>query len=129
MSKPNTVLPLKSILVVDDFHTVLRTVKFSLEGKYKVYTLSKSEEVIDFLITTKTDLIILEYLMPVFSGFDLIPMIHMLPEYKHTPIFIITTEGTKTNVKKAISLGASDFIKKPFDPWELKQKIKSHIGV
>ena len=67
--------------------------------------------------------------MPVLNGFDLIHMIRAMPEYEDTPIIIITTEGTTDHVNKAINIGASDFIVKPFKPKELNDKVAKHIRV
>jgi two-component system chemotaxis response regulator CheY len=67
--------------------------------------------------------------MPVLNGFDLIPMIRALPDHKDTPIIIITTEGTKDHVNEALTIGASDFIVKPFKPKELNDKVSKHIRI
>ena len=117
------------ILVVDDVISTLKAVQFALQLRYHVYTLSKSEMVLDFLKEKKPDLILLDYLMPVLSGFTLIPMIRTLPEYKETPIIIITTEGTQDHVNEAMTIGASDFIVKPFKPKELNDKVAKHISI
>jgi len=116
-----------SILVIDDIASMLRTIHHALHDKYDVSLLSKSEVVMDFLHNNRPELILLDYLMPVINGFELIPQIRALPDYKKTPIIIITTEGTLRNVSEAMSLGASDFIVKPFDPKELNFKVDRHI--
>jgi len=118
---------LNSVLVVDDISSMLRTIHHALHDKYEVFLLSKSEVVIDFLHNNKPDLILLDYLMPVLNGFDLIPQIRALPDYEKVPILIITTEGTFKNVSEAMALGASDFIVKPFDPKELNFKVERHL--
>ncbi|MCL2214979.1 MAG: response regulator, partial [Treponema sp.] len=111
------------VLAVDDVVSMLRAIQYALHDSYKVYVLSKSEDVLDFLKTKKPDLILLDYVMPVLNGFDLINIIRSLPDHKHTPIIIITTEGTQEHVNEAISLGASDFIVKPFKSKELNDKV------
>jgi len=118
-----------SVLIVDDVSSMLRAMQYALNDKYKVYALSKSEDAIDFLNSKTPDLILLDYVMPVLSGFDLIPIIRKLPEHKDTPIIIITTEGTQDHVNKAITIGASDFIVKPFKPKELNDKVAKHIRI
>ena len=121
-NKPN-------ILIVDDVVSMLRAMQYALHDKYKVYVLSKSEDVLDFLKSNKPDLILLDYVMPVLGGFDLIPIIKALPDFKNTPIIIVTTEGTQDRVNQAMSLGASDFIVKPFKPKELNDKVAKHIRI
>jgi len=116
-----------SILVIDDIASMLRTIHHALHDKYEVSLLSKSEVVLDFLHNNKPDLILMDYLMPVINGFELIGSIRALPDYKDIPIIIISTEGTFRNVNEAIKLGASDFIVKPFDPKELNYKVDRQI--
>jgi len=116
-----------SVLVVDDVPSTLKAIELAISSNYKVYTLSKPENVIDFLKEKKPDLILLDYLMPVLNGFDLIVMIKALSEYKDIPIIMLTSEGTLPQLNEAISLGASDFIVKPFKTNELNEKIDKHI--
>jgi len=116
-----------SVLVVDDMSSMLRTIHHALHDRYNVFLLSKSDIVLDFLQNNKPDIILMDYLMPGLNGFELIPKIRALPEYKDIPIIIITTEGTVKNVSDAISRGASDFIVKPFDMNELNFKVEKHI--
>ena len=118
-----------SVLVVDDVASMLRAIQYALRDRYKVFILSKSEDALDFLRTKTPDLILLDYLMPVLNGFDLIPLIRALPDHKDTPIIIITTEGTKDHVNEAMTIGASDFIVKPFNPKELNYKVSKHIRI
>ena len=118
-----------SVLVVDDVSSMLRAIQYALSDRYKVYVLSKSEDVMDFLNVRKPDLILLDYVMPGLNGFDLITIIKRLPDHRDTPIIIISTEGTQDSVNEAISLGASDFIVKPFKPKELNDKVAKHIRI
>ena len=115
------------ILAVDDVVSILKTIKAALHANYKVHTINRPEAVLDFLKLRKPDLILLDYLMPVYNGFELIPMIRELPGYEETPIIMLTSEGTITNIKEAISLGACDFIVKPFKENELNEKVAKHV--
>jgi len=115
------------ILAVDDVVSILKTIKAALHNDYIVHTISRAESVMDFLKLRKPDLILLDYLMPIHNGFELIPMIREIPGYDTTPIIMLTSEGTLTHIKEAISLGACDFIVKPFKDIELKEKIAKHI--
>jgi len=127
VSESNSSKPV--VLIVDDVNSMLRAMQYALHDRFKVYILSKSQDALDFLKTKKPDLILLDYLMPVLNGFDLIQMIRAMPDYEETPIIIITTEGTMDHVNKAMSIGASDFIVKPFKPKELNDKVTKHIRI
>jgi len=117
------------ILAVDDIASTLKAIKFALHKDYIVYTLSRPESVINFLGLKKVDLILLDYLMPIMNGFELIPLIRALPDHKKTPIIMLTSEGTLNQIKEAISLGASDFIVKPFKENELMEKVMKHVKI
>jgi len=117
------------ILAVDDMVSSLKAIKTALHNNYKVHTISRPENVIDFLSLKKPDLILLDFLMPILNGFDLIPMIREIPAHKDTPIIMLTSEGTATQIKEAIALGASDFIVKPFKENELNEKVAKHLRV
>lgn len=115
------------ILAVDDVVSELRIIKAALHHKYKVHTISRPESVMDFLKIRHPDLIILDYLMPVHNGFELIGMIHEISDYKDTPIIMLTSAGTVDQVREAISLGACDFIVKPFKESELVEKVAKYL--
>ena len=115
------------ILAVDDAPDVLKSVFYELRDMYTVFTLPKPEMLEDFLKKTTPDLFLLDYNMPVLSGFDLIPIIRRHKKHQKTPIIFLTSEGTIDNLSTAVALGASDFIVKPFDPNILREKIAKAI--
>ncbi|MCL2212041.1 MAG: response regulator [Treponema sp.] len=115
------------ILAVDDVVSELKIIQTALHAKYKVHTISKPESVINFLQIKSPDLIILDYLMPVINGFELIPMIRELPDYKDTPIIMLTSAGTVEQVVEAIALGARDYVIKPFKESELIEKVDKYV--
>ncbi|MDR2543004.1 MAG: response regulator [Treponema sp.] len=118
-----------NILAVDDVPSVLKSIELALKDTFNVHALSKSEDVMDFLRDNKPDLILLDNLMPVLTGFDLIPLIRVSPVHKNTPIVIVTTESRIEYVREAISLGATDYVLKPFEPKELRDKVAKHLGL
>jgi DNA-binding response OmpR family regulator len=83
----------------------------------------------DFLQKLKKtpELFILDFNMPVVSGYDVFLKIRDMPEHKQTPIIFLTSEGTIDNVTVAINLGASDFVVKPFSSAVLREKVAKHI--
>ena len=115
------------VLAVDDSPIILKSVSSLLSDLYKVYTLPKPEMLKEILKKITPELFLLDYLMPEINGFELIPIIRSFEEHKDTPIVFLTSEGTIEVVKEALSLGASDFIIKPFNPDMLREKIATHI--
>jgi len=73
-------------------------------------------------------LFLLDYQMPERNGFELVPIIRNYTEHRNTPIIFLTSEGTVNNITAAVSLGACDFIVKPFNPEQLREKVAKHIA-
>jgi len=115
------------ILAVDDVVSELKIIKEILHTKYIVHTISKAESVLDFLRIRIPDLILLDYLMPVYNGFELMVRIREIKEYRDIPIIMLTSDGTASHVVEAISLGVCNFIVKPFKENELIEKVAKHI--
>jgi CheY-like chemotaxis protein len=115
------------ILAVDDSHVILNSISSVLSDDYKVITLAKPAKLEMLLTKITPELFLLDYLMPEISGFDLIPIIRGLKEHKETPIVFLTSAGTIDTVTAALTLGACDFVVKPFNPDVLRDKIKKHI--
>ena len=115
------------ILVVDDAPSILKMISSVLSPEYKVDTLIDPTMVNKFLQQIMPDLFLLDYQMPELNGFDLVPIIRSFEDHKDTPIIFLTSQGTMDHVSKAYSLGACDYIVKPFQDNVLKEKIKKHI--
>jgi PleD family two-component response regulator len=115
------------ILAVDDTPVILKTILAVLSHLYKVDIMPDPTRVEKFLEQITPDFIILDYQMPVLNGIELSPIIRKFEEHKDTPIVFLTSEGTTDLVSKALSLGACDFMVKPFQPEQLIEKVAKHI--
>ena len=115
------------ILSVDDSPVVLRSISTALSKDYDVFTMSESYLVEKYLREMKPDMIILDYKMPGLNGFDLVPIIRKIPWCEETPIIFLTSMGSNDFVSAAASLGACDFIIKPFHANTLREKVAKHI--
>ncbi|MDR0496765.1 MAG: response regulator, partial [Treponema sp.] len=115
------------ILAVDDAPVMLKTILSVLNEIYKVYIMPDPLRVEKFLLQITPDLFLLDYQMPSLNGFELLLKIRKFEEHKHTPVIFLTSEGTTSHVSKAISLGACDFMVKPFQANQLIEKVAQHI--
>jgi len=115
------------ILAVDDTPVVLKIISSALGSEYKVFGMTDPKQVEPFLHQNTPELFLLDYKMPEISGFDLVPIIRSFKEHKTTPIIFLTSMGTSDHISTAISLGACDFIVKPFNADTLRQKVAKHI--
>ena len=115
------------ILVVDDSTTTISAVFSALNNQYKVYGMSNPMMLEKFLEQVVPELFILDYKMPERTGFELIPIIRSFEDHKNTPIIILTAMGSIDHISASHSLGACDFIVKPFKIDILHRKIARHI--
>jgi PleD family two-component response regulator len=115
------------ILAVDDSPAILESVSAVLGNEYSVFKLPKPMMLENVLKQVTPNLFLLDYQMPERNGFELVPIIRGLMGHKFTPIIFLTSEGTMDNIKTAVGLGACDFIVKPFNPDQLREKVAKHI--
>jgi two-component system, chemotaxis family, chemotaxis protein CheY len=74
-------------------------------------------------------LVLLDWNMPGMNGLELLNILKNHEAYKHIPIMMVTTEGERRNVVKAIQAGADNYLTKPFTPEDLSTKIVECIGL
>lgn len=117
----------KKILVCDDDAGILEVVTIILrDNGYAVIPIGDSEEVLTTVVTEKPDLILLDLWMPNISGEELIEHIQQQESSKSTPIIVIS--ASKDTEKVAKSVGATDFIVKPFDMVVLENIVKKYLS-
>jgi DNA-binding response OmpR family regulator len=116
------------IMVVDDdkdatalFEEVLR-----VEG-YETISLNESAKAVEMAKSMQPDLFILDLMMPDPDGFKLCRMLRKEPEFKHTPIIIVTALNDTDSRIVAIGAGANDYLTKPFRLDELYNSIKEQL--
>jgi DNA-binding response OmpR family regulator len=115
------------ILAVDDNSSILQSINHLLGDQYTVATLTNPERIKNVMSSITPDLIILDCNMPIYSGFDLVPIIRGMNKHEDTPIIFLTSEGTIDHITVASGLGACDFIVKPINGDVLKNKLKLHL--
>ncbi|MDR1036258.1 MAG: response regulator [Deltaproteobacteria bacterium] len=115
------------IMLVDDNRTNLMAGKVSLSDDYTVLTVSSARKMLDLLDKQKPELILLDVVMPEMSGFEAIQILRSSPETRDIPVIFLTALSDADKELEGISLGASDYIMKPFSPPLLRQRIAIHI--
>lgn len=73
------------------------------------------------------DLIITDINMPDITGLELLGFLRSSEEYKNIPIIIVSTEGRDEDIKKGFSMGANEYIVKPFKPEAISRVIKKYL--
>ena len=111
------------ILAIDDEQDILRLIDKSLKGQYQVDTvLSPVQSLPDDL--SVYDLIISDVMMPNESGYELLQRIR---DKVGCPIIFLSAKALEEDVIYGLSLGADDYIRKPFSVAELRARVAAHI--
>ncbi len=115
----------RHILVVDDEPYIGRIIQLKLEnGPYQVQLAYDGRSALDRLRSDQTiDVILLDIMMPHLSGLDVLEELRGLPHRQTTPVIMLTGKGQDTDRERAASLGATDFLTKPFSPKKLLARI------
>lgn len=118
----------KKILVIDDEPLVVEVLKIRLKmNNYEVITASDGTEGIERAITEKPDLIILDVVMPGLDGYQVCQKLKEDRNTKTIPIIMLTALGQSPGRKKGYSLGADDYLFKPFDDQELLNSVEKAL--
>lgn len=103
----------KSVLVVDDDMTLLRSIKLMLELDFDVLVCNSAMKAVSILEKQQPDVILLDYEMPITNGEMAFKMIKNLPNCKNVPIIFLTGVNSQENVHKILAIKPEDFILKP----------------
>jgi two-component system chemotaxis response regulator CheY len=120
----------KKILVAEDSPTMRYLIASTIEalGDFAVIEAGNGFEALRILPQEKVDLVITDINMPDINGLELVSFIRQSPNYRTTPLFIISTEGSARDREKGMSLGADAYLVKPFAPEELQSLIRQYLG-
>jgi len=109
-----------SILTVDDSSTMRQMITFTLKGaNYDVVEATDGVHALEVARGKKLALIITDVNMPRMDGITLVQRLRALPEFKFTPILVLTTESDAVMKQKGKEAGATGWIVKPFSPEKL----------
>lgn len=118
-----------TILAVDDSASMRQMVAFTLKGAgYEVIEASDGEDALGKARSSQPDLVLTDVNMPKMDGITLIRELRKLPQYKHTPMLMLTTESAGDKKAEGKSAGATGWLVKPFDPEKLLATIKKVIS-
>jgi DNA-binding response OmpR family regulator len=112
-----------SLLIVDDDEALRRMMKARLADTYEVIDTGLPEEAVGLVLEHKPVAILLDLMMPKFSGFELCQNLHSLSYTSRIPIFIVSGESAVRYREHCRSLGAQDFFEKPVEFEKLKQRL------
>ena len=118
---------MKCIFLVDDNILFLNAGKTALQEKYTVITIPSGEKLMMLLKSNKPDLILLDIEMPGMNGYDVINELKSNPETEEIPVIFLTGKHEIEHELMGLSLGAVDYITKPFTLPLLLKRVELHL--
>jgi putative two-component system response regulator len=117
-----------NILIADDEPVSRMILEEMLSQHYSVHAVSNGREAIDYLSTApKVDLILLDVVMPEINGFEACRWIKSESRFKEIPVLILTSLEGDSQEELGLSLGAEDFIHKPFSSLVVLARVRNHL--
>jgi len=119
------------VLVVEDSPTMRQLIVFALK-RIRGFQIVEANDGVDGLkklSAEKFDLILTDINMPIMDGLKLVSMVRNDPNYKTTPIIVITTEGATEDRERALALGANEYITKPIQTMKILETVKKLMSV
>lgn len=118
-----------TILAVDDSASMRQMVAFTLKGAgHTVLEAEDGQAALSAVKGKKVDLVVTDVNMPRMDGITLVKSMRALPEFKFTPILLLTTESADNKKAEGKAAGATGWLVKPFNPDLLLATIKKVLG-
>ena len=116
------------IVLAEDDHQIASLVKFKLEKDgYTVHLGENGRVALDLINQTVPDMVILDVMMPVMDGFDVLRTIKSSDDTSSIPVIMLTARVMEEDVLKGFDLGAVDYMTKPFSPSELSARVRVNL--
>lgn len=116
------------LLIVDDDSAVRKVLRFRLKDSYEIIDTGSPEEALALALQQKPDAILLDLMMPKYSGFEVCQALSSLSFTQMIPIFIVSGESAQQYRDFCKNLGAKGYFQKPVDFEDLEGRLASVIG-
>lgn len=118
------------ILIVDDSKVMREMIVACLRGVtgLEFAQAASGLEAIERLSLATFDLMFLDLNMPDIGGFEVVEFVRSQDQLKELPIVVVTTRGEEATRTRALQLGASSFMTKPFNPEQIVSELRALLG-
>lgn len=114
----------RKVLIVDDEPNIVTALEFLLKRSgYDVRQAANGAEALELVDSFAPDVVLMDVMMPVKSGYEVCQRMRERPELAHVKIVMLSAKGSEAEVSKGLSLGADLYITKPFSTQELVRTI------
>lgn len=118
----------KSILIVDDDATALRSMKSLLSTRYKILVANSGMNAITILAKNHVDLILLDFEMPIVNGPKVLEMIRSDPNSANIPVMFLTAKGDKRSIMEVLRFKPEKYLLKTMLPKEILDSIDEYFA-
>lgn len=113
------------VLVADDDREIVKAIAILLEGEgYRVLRAYDGMQALELLAANPVRLVLMDVMMPRLDGLSAVMKIR---EKRNIPIIVLSAKGEETDKVLGLSMGADDYVAKPYNPQELAARVKSQI--
>ena len=119
----------RKVLVADDEPSIATALEFLLHRSgYEVCVARNGEEALQLIEQTLPDLVLLDVMMPLRSGYEVCRVLRQREEWKHIKVILLTAKGQEADQKKGLALGADLYVTKPFSTRDLVTEVNRLLG-
>jgi two-component system alkaline phosphatase synthesis response regulator PhoP len=116
------------VLIADDEPNILISLEYLMKREgYAVSVARDGQEAIDAILRERPDLVLLDVMMPVKTGYEVCQEVRASELVKDTLILMLTAKGRETDLAKGLALGANAYMTKPFSTKELVSRVRAML--
>ena len=125
MSRP-TAVHQKTVLIIEDEEDIQILLEYNLrEEGFSILQATDGEEGLLQAVEYRPDLILLDWMLPLLSGLEVLRQLRAHPDTRDIPVIMLTAKGEETDRLRGLDGGADDYITKPFSPAELLARARA----
>lgn len=126
--KPESSAPQHLLIVEDDPHMAYLLGYLAEKERFVVETIADGRQAMARIETgPPPDLVLLDVMLPYTDGFELLEKLRANAKWQQVPVIILTSRTREHDAVRALSLGADDYLNKPFSPAELIARIRRRL--
>ncbi|HET9233349.1 MAG TPA: response regulator [Candidatus Eisenbacteria bacterium] len=119
----------KKVLVCDDEPYIVESVSYVVrKAGYEVVVAEDGLEALNAVKREKPDLVFLDIMMPKISGYEVCRQLKEDPATKSAYVVMLTARGQEEDERRALEMGADEFMTKPFSPRKMRAKLDEILG-
>lgn len=113
------------MLIVDDVEINRAILSQFFQNEYEILEASNGKEALEVLESRNVDIMLLDLMMPVMGGMELLGLLHKNPRFAHIPVIVTTSQDMVNSEIQALENGAADYITKPYNPVIVKIRVRN----